>query len=84
MFDTKLWWQSRGIWGSLAGMGAGMIEFWRGAEAYFTAHPDQQITLMHAGQLVWQNASSIFVIGAAFISWYGRWKATAQIGDKPL
>lgn len=82
MTDTKIWWQSRGVWGSLVAMGAGVVSL-TGIDLNASIQAELTDILVSATTLV-----------GGGISLYGRVKAvtalvftqsvkTAVTGKKP-
>ena len=79
MGNTKKWWQSKGIIGALGTMAVGGVTLGQGVYAYFDAHPDQQMTVVHTAHALFANMSSLGTIATGFLAWYGRATATEQI-----
>jgi len=79
---AKVWWKSRGVWGSLAGGLTGAWTFFEGVKTYAEAHQGEAATLLHAAQATYDNASSVIVILSSFLAWYGRVYATHTINSK--
>ncbi len=65
-------------------MAVGVVTLFQGVLAYFGAHPDQQVTMVHAAQALFANMSSLGTIATGFLAWYGRATATEQISKERI
>lgn len=67
MNDTKAWWQSRGVWGSLVAMGAGAVS----------------VTGINLDASIQAELTDILIAGATLIggavALYGRVKAVSKL-----
>ncbi len=84
MEESKKWYASKGIWGSLIAGGTGAAMLVQGVIAYLDANPDAPKTIITALQAVAHNGEAVLTVVAAFFAWYGRWKADKTISNKPL
>ena len=73
--ETKAWWQSSGIWGSLVvvmSAGAGMIGY--------TIAPDDQAHLVTAATKSVELATQAMALVGGLVALVGRVRATKRIG----
>lgn len=74
--NTKAWWQSTGVWGSLVAIVASVL-----GVAGYTLTPDDQTTIVNGvEQAVHIGLEVSSLIGAAVALW-GRIRATKTIGS---
>ena len=80
----KLWYQSKGMVGSLLASAVGIVQLINGVIQYFQANPDQAASLAAAGQAVYHNSEAVITILAGALAAYGRAKADPPILKKVI